>query len=103
MSEYDFRDNLITLAVFQSATEAMLLKARLEAEGIAAEVDGDVASTMLSHLGAGLVNTRVVIRQTPTITTQTKTTTPTIGRAKSGPTTRTTGRRRTNPTAKSPA
>lgn len=63
MGEYEFRDNLVTLAVFHSATEASMLQARLEAEGITALVDGDVTTTMLSHIGAGLINTRVVVRQ----------------------------------------
>lgn len=63
MGEYEFRDNLVTLATFQSATEAMMLKSRLEVDGIAAQVDGDVAATALNHIGAGLVSTRVVVRQ----------------------------------------
>ena len=63
MGEYEFRDNLVTLANFSSATEAALAQSRLEQHGISALVDGDVASTMLNHVGPGLVSARVVVRQ----------------------------------------
>ena len=63
MGEYDFRDNLVSLAVFGSSTEAALAQSRLANEGIQATIDGTEAATMLNHLGPDLVGARVSVRQ----------------------------------------
>lgn len=63
MGEYDFRDNLVSLAVFGSSTEAALAQSRLANEGIEATIDGTETATMLNHLGADLVGARVSVRQ----------------------------------------
>ena len=61
--EYDFRDNLVTLARFASPTEASLAHSRLELEGIETFLDREASSTALSHIGADLVGSQLLVRQ----------------------------------------
>ena len=63
MGDYDFRDNLVTLAKFASPTEASLAHSRLEREGIDTVLDREASSTMLSHIGADLVGSQLLVRQ----------------------------------------
>jgi len=63
MGEFDFTDNLITLARFRNSAEAAIARARLEAEGIETSLDGDSTSTVLSHVGADLVGPSLLVRQ----------------------------------------
>jgi len=63
MTEYDFRDNLVTLARFNSPTEAELARVRLANEGIESSVDGGATGTWLNHMGADLIGATLSVRQ----------------------------------------
>jgi hypothetical protein len=62
MPEYDFRDNLITLARFSTPAEGAIARAQLQAEGIEAELS-DAAATWLNHIGPDLIGTELLVRQ----------------------------------------
>ncbi|PAY19842.1 hypothetical protein CKO51_08985 [Rhodopirellula sp. SM50] len=50
-----------TLQIFSNAVEAEILRARLDAAGIFAVVNGGEVATMLSHIGSAVVRVRVEV------------------------------------------
>jgi hypothetical protein len=63
MPEYDFRDNLISLGRFRTPTEGSIALARLEAEGIEAQLGSDSTATWLNYVGADLIGAELFVRQ----------------------------------------
>jgi len=63
MTEYDFRDNLVTLARFHSPSEATIAQARLENAGIDVHIEGEPGGGWLSHLGPSLDSASISVRQ----------------------------------------
>lgn len=63
MSEYDFRDNLISLGRFNTPTEGSIARARLEEEGIPAQLGSDATATWLNYVGPDLIGAELFVRQ----------------------------------------
>lgn len=55
--------DLVELARFPSSAEASIVRSRLDAEGIRAELDGEAAASWLWHLGSAIGGVRVLINE----------------------------------------
>jgi len=63
MGDYEFRDNLVTLARFGTPAEAVIAQARLQEEGIDTSLVESHAATVFNHAGADLVGPKLLVRQ----------------------------------------
>lgn len=54
-------DQLVTLASYPNAAVASIVRSHLEEEGIRTYLDGETASTMMSHVGTALGGVRLMV------------------------------------------
>ena len=63
MGDFDFRDNLVTLARFSTPAEAAIVQARLAREGIETTLEESHTATMLSGGGVEAWGPKLLVRQ----------------------------------------